>query len=542
MARQNLNTGVTPNDGLGDTLRNGAQKINENFVEVYTNVTNLRSDLTVAQVQIVDIANTITTLATTSYVDAEIAQVSNTISNLIDNDNQSLSFTNGQLSISGGNSVNLNSLTPDLTPYATLNDLNAGLAATSNSILNEVEPGLQPQTLVFDSNTSVLTISGGNFVDLSSLAGGTSNTSNTSTFDQSLNTTDGPTFSSLTISPLTGEDNVDIGGTNLLNVSGVENANNDLNLTSGESVNINTGTGLGGDNCTFEFMNDGTFYMPKNIVSNTSFISTPRNDNDASLMLIGAIDVTIRANEGGSGGPLKEWRFTSDGEIEFPDGSIQNTAATGIGGGNYGDADVNLLLNTATATENQFLSYAEGSYFWSSSTSSYNNTSVDNHLNTGSATGGQMLTWSGSDYQWANAATGSSYTNDDVDTHLNLNGALPGQFLSYNGADYQWANAAGGEVDLTGYLKPDGNGDIQITGTMTADAFVSTQTGTPIIYSATEVVVQAQRLRVDSAPLNHGNLTTAERDLLVALNGDMIYNTTVHKFQGYANGIWVDLH
>ena len=83
MARQNLNTGVTPNDGLGDTLRNGAQKINENFVEVYTNVTNLRSDLTVAQVQIVDIANTITTLATTSYVDAEIAQVSNTISNLI---------------------------------------------------------------------------------------------------------------------------------------------------------------------------------------------------------------------------------------------------------------------------------------------------------------------------------------------------------------------------------------------------------------------------------------------------------------------------
>lgn len=36
MARQHINTGTTANDGTGDTLRVGAGKINDNFVELYT--------------------------------------------------------------------------------------------------------------------------------------------------------------------------------------------------------------------------------------------------------------------------------------------------------------------------------------------------------------------------------------------------------------------------------------------------------------------------------------------------------------------------
>lgn len=36
MARQNINIGTTANDGTGDTLRVGADKINDNFIELYT--------------------------------------------------------------------------------------------------------------------------------------------------------------------------------------------------------------------------------------------------------------------------------------------------------------------------------------------------------------------------------------------------------------------------------------------------------------------------------------------------------------------------
>ena len=43
--------------------------------------------------------------------------------------------------------------------------------------------------------------------------------------------------------------------------------------------------------------------------------------------------------------------------------------------------------------------------------------------------------------------------------------------------------------------------------------------------------------------VNLGSLTTTQRNALVnPQNGDLIYNTTTNKFQGYAGSAWVDLH
>jgi len=44
------------------------------------------------------------------------------------------------------------------------------------------------------------------------------------------------------------------------------------------------------------------------------------------------------------------------------------------------------------------------------------------------------------------------------------------------------------------------------------------------------------------SPMKLVNLSTTQRNALTASNGMMIYNTTDNKFQGYANGTWVDLH
>ena len=48
MAKQNLNIGVSANDGTGDTLRDGAIKFNANFDELYEalgNQTNILIDI-----------------------------------------------------------------------------------------------------------------------------------------------------------------------------------------------------------------------------------------------------------------------------------------------------------------------------------------------------------------------------------------------------------------------------------------------------------------------------------------------------------------
>lgn len=37
-------------------------------------------------------------------------------------------------------------------------------------------------------------------------------------------------------------------------------------------------------------------------------------------------------------------------------------------------------------------------------------------------------------------------------------------------------------------------------------------------------------------------LTSTQRDALTAIDGMLVYNTTSNKFQGYAGGVWVDLH
>lgn len=72
---------------------------------------------------------------------------------------------------------------------------------------------------------------------------------------------------------------------------------------------------------------------------------------------------------------------------------------------------------------------------------------------------------------------------------------------------------------------------------------VTAGAGTPEIESSTSLeLTAAQKVIIKSSPLQLASFNNTQRDLLSASNGDMIYNSETNKFQGYANGTWVDLH
>lgn len=79
--------------------------------------------------------------------------------------------------------------------------------------------------------------------------------------------------------------------------------------------------------------------------------------------------------------------------------------------------------------------------------------------------------------------------------------------------------------------------------TITTENFNITGTSTISFDAASILQFQAgDAVKVEDSLFRLGKFTTVERDALTPENGDVIYNTSTNKFQGYASGSWVDLH
>jgi len=70
----------------------------------------------------------------------------------------------------------------------------------------------------------------------------------------------------------------------------------------------------------------------------------------------------------------------------------------------------------------------------------------------------------------------------------------------------------------------------------------STGTGVPTVTGANELNLTAtKRVQVTGGLLRANNLTTAQRDAISPLTGDIVYNTTLNAMQVYQGGAWVSI-
>ena len=154
--------------------------------------------------------------------------------------------------------------------------------------------------------------------------------------------------------------------------------------------------------------------------------------------------------------------------------------------------------------------------------SSYSDSSVDTHLNTSTATSGEVLSWTGTDYDWvSNAGGGGGGTPAGSDTYVQFNSS--GSF----GADSDFTYNQATNVLTVGSINATASG----TPTLTSNSAINMSVGSSVIIQQNS----------GGGGFRLGNMTTTQRNALAAANGEMVYNTTDNKLQGYENGAWANM-
>ena len=107
---------------------------------------------------------------------------------------------------------------------------------------------------------------------------------------------------------------------------------------------------------------------------------------------------------------------------------------------------------------------------------------------------------------------------------------------------------ANGRISSSGGITPNSNveGNLRITGTMTANAFASSGFGVPTLSSATNINLSANGANggavvIQNSPLRLRSYTTADRGNITAAAGDLIFNSNTLTVQDYDGTSWANV-
>jgi hypothetical protein len=146
-----------------------------------------------------------------------------------------------------------------------------------------------------------------------------------------------------------------------------------------------------------------------------------------------------------------------------------------------------------------------------------------------------------------------TYTPPDTSSFISLGGLSVATGTATSGGSLSYNNVTGEFTFRPADLSGLGGGssfdqDLNTTDSVTFNSvttstnFIAGGTGSPTLDSASTLTFDApDGTRVTGGAFRVPTMTTTERDNLTPGNGDIIYNETDNKFQGYENGAWANL-
>ena len=212
--------------------------------------------------------------------------------------------------------------------------------------------------------------------------------------------------------------------------------------------------------------------------------------------------------------------------------NIVNDTSPQLGGtldanGNTIDMGTNTITDTKVGQWDTAVTWGDhGSNGYLTSTGQL---SSHSDVHTATPTNGQVLTWDQSNTRWAPAAAGGggsignfTFASSNIDTD-DSSGITLTPAITF-------------ESDVTV------QNDLVVNNTITANKFVSSAVGSPKITSATNIELNAGgAVIVGSSALRLYTVTTTQRNALTAATGDIIYNSTLMKYQVRIGSAWKSL-